>query len=308
LIGHTLAQMYPDTDTALRAARARDALLDAPGLIHWIRTLVVPSGGASDGQPKAKYRQAPVPVREGAIDDADELWTFLREWVLYWHERTATVLPPAAVRTWTVLPARTTPEEAETLTADLVRWLIAMDVQIQSRPDNPDYPGSAARATLGYWDDVVKRVHALNDRYPRRAREERPALAQKCELCGAVAVVAQWADDGSPWDVSVRCAECWWTPSARKVTDVVQWMRWADLDVEQMTPMSVRVQPPAGMVRRFTVAQAAVRVHVTERTISRWIQQGLPFAMRPTDGRTKLIREDDLTERFRRSIAEGSTP
>lgn len=300
----TLAELYPDTDTALRAARARDALLDAPALIGWIRELVVPAGGAHDGQPRAKYRPAPAPAREGAIDDADELFTFLREWVMYWHERTATTLPPAAGRGWTVLPADTSPEEAKTLTADLVQWLLAVDRLVQTRPDAADYPGSSARAALGYWDDVTGYLQKLNGRYPRRPSPERPALARKCPLCGAIAVVPQWRSP-SPWDVLIRCAECWWQPKDRKVTELVQWVNWADHDVEQPTPVSVRVDPPPGYARRFTAAQAAARVHVSERTVRYWLAAGLPFQVHPADARTKLISEADLTAKLRETLTKG---
>lgn len=191
------------TTRALMSARARRALDEAPGLVAYIRTLVVPStGGSNDGMPRAASKEPPAPMRVDALDDSDSIYAQLINWVEFWSEQ-LTVRPPAtatvawrnAVEVQGFRPT-TTPPGAGQLVGYLTTWLLIRHDDI-----NRHASGGA------YFDDVASIVWQGRARYPRAPRGTRQVMARPCPVCDHYAFGADWQSE-EPADFILRCEHC----------------------------------------------------------------------------------------------------
>jgi hypothetical protein len=196
-------ELDDDTALALAAARARRTLNDAPGLIAYARSLAIPSLGVmSDGMPRAASKEAPLPFRADAIDDTDDAYARLIQWVTYWGE-TLQVKPPATVVVvWKRgddeqgFRAEATPAGAGQLVQILVTWLLIRWDAILA--------DSAARVFV---DDVGDIFDPLFGKYPRAPRKQRQVLPRPCPVCDHFALGAEWQSEDVA-DFVLRCEHC----------------------------------------------------------------------------------------------------
>jgi hypothetical protein len=88
----------------------------------------------------------------------------------------------------------TTPAGAAKLTRDLTTWLLTHHDRIATRP------GAGA-----YFDEVS---HLIGSVYARFPMEGRPHWKRPCEVCGELALTADWKPDAEIRDVTVWCESC----------------------------------------------------------------------------------------------------
>lgn len=193
-----------ETAYALAAVRARRQLRDAPGLIAYARALAVPSlGTMSDGMPRAASKEAPLPFRADAIDDTDDAYARLVEWVTNWAD-ILQVNPPATIGVlwrrgtgegWG-FRAEATPAGAGQLVQILTTWLlIRWDAML------------AADAGRAFIDDIGDILRPLFGKYPRAPRGERQVLPRPCPVCDHFAFGAEWHSEEVA-DFVLRCEHC----------------------------------------------------------------------------------------------------
>lgn len=194
----------------LSAARARRRLLEAPGLISWVRLQITPTmGGAQDGMPRAASKTAPLPLRADAVDDSDDAFARLLEWVSYWAGE-LDADPPVAIRAKWATPddprgfrAGTTPDGAGLLVQTATTWLL-------TRQDRIELNDSAA----AYFDDVADITFQLRQRYPRAPRPARGVLERPCPVCDRFSYGAEWVEGGGVEDFALSCSHCGHTETA----------------------------------------------------------------------------------------------
>lgn len=199
------------TTRALMSARARRALDEAPGLVAYVRTLVVPSaGGISDGMPRAASKEPPAPMRVDALDDSDSVYAQLINWVEFWAEA-LTVRPPAtATVAWRNqrevqgFRPTTTPPGAGQLVGYLTTWLLIRHDDI-----NRHTSGGA------YFDDIAAIMWTLRARYPRAPRALRQVMPRPCPVCDHYAFGADWNSEDVA-DFTLRCEHCGYEEPAKQ--------------------------------------------------------------------------------------------
>lgn len=192
-----------DTAYALTATRARRALGDAAGLIAYARSLAIPSLGVmGDGMPRAASKEAPLPFRADAIDDTDDAYARLIQWVTYWADALQVNPPATVVVVWKRgdeeqgFRAEATPAGAGELVKILVTWILIRWDAIVLHDS-----GQVFVTDIG---DIFR---PLFGKYPRRPQRERQVLPRPCEVCDHYAVGAEWASEDVT-DFVVRCDHC----------------------------------------------------------------------------------------------------
>ena len=212
-------ELDDETALALAAARARRTLNDAPGLIAYARSLAVPSLGVmSDGMPRATSKEAPLPFRADSIDDTDDAYARIIEWVTYWAE-TLQVNPPATVVVvWKRddevqgFRAEATPAGAGQLVQILVTWLLIRWDAILTDTAGPVFI-----------DDVNDIFRTLFGKYPRAPRRPRDVHARQCPVCGEHAIGAVWHSE-DVHDVAVQCEACTYEVPTKTYRQVLDWI------------------------------------------------------------------------------------
>lgn len=203
--------------------KLRRELGDAPEVVRHIRTQVVPSlGGNGSGMRVSGSKEPPLPFRETAVDDANEVYAALVMWVAEWS-RALDVQPPSTVLVawyrfnWAGnaeaigLPGEATPEGAHGLTQIMVTWLLLHHDRILQDDLAWDYCQELLpllhekRARYKWEPEAVSAAEAL--RRVARGDRLRPADPRECPICHEHAVRASWytADAG---DLNLTCAEC----------------------------------------------------------------------------------------------------
>ena len=212
-------QEREDAELVLLQHRAVRALNDAPTLIGYVRSLIVPGGGMSDGMPRRVSKEPPAPLRVEPTDDADEFYAQLVDWVTFWGgvlERPV----PASARAARVLAdgevqgfrGHTTSEGASMLVKILAVQLKVWGPEISAH--------SSARV---FYADVVAMVNVLRGRYPTSPRGERPVSPRPCPLCGVAAVGAVWGSENVR-DVLVVCANCGHQVEVKGFGRILEWV------------------------------------------------------------------------------------
>lgn len=191
------------TTLALTAARARRRLLEAPGLVAYMRTLVVPTlGGAKDGMPRAASKEPPAPMHVDALDDSDSVYAQLVNWVDYWAERLSARPPATLAAVWRNdsdvqgFRGTVTPPGAGQLVSFLTTWLLIRHDQI-----------AAHEFGRAYFDDVSDIVRTAHGKYPRAPRGDRHVLPRPCPVCDRFALGAEWQSEDVA-DFVLRCDHC----------------------------------------------------------------------------------------------------
>lgn len=194
-----------DEQTALEldATRARRALNDAAGLIAYARMLAFPSlGGLSDGMPRAASKEAPLPFRADAIDDTDDAYARLVQWVTFWADHLQVNPPATVVVVWRRgddeqgFRAEATPAGAGQLVQILVTWLLIRWDVILADP--------SGRVFITDVGDIFR---PLFGKYPRSPRGQRRVLPRPCPVCDHFAFGAEWQSEEVA-DFVLRCEHC----------------------------------------------------------------------------------------------------
>ncbi|WIE65935.1 hypothetical protein DEI99_005195 [Curtobacterium sp. MCLR17_036] len=192
-----------ETSLALASARARRRLIEASGLVAYIRTLVVPAlGGAKDGMPRAASKEPPAPMHVDAADDSDSVYAQLVNWVDCWAERLDARPPATLTAVWRNshdvqgFRPSVTPPGAGQLVGYLTTWLLIRHDDI-------------ARHSYGraYFDDVADIIHRARGKYPRAPRGDRHVLPRPCPVCDRHALGAEWQSEDVA-DFVLRCDVC----------------------------------------------------------------------------------------------------
>lgn len=204
-------ELDEETSLALAAARARRRLLEAPGLVAYVRTLVVPAlGGAKDGMPRASSKEPPAPMHVDALDDSDSVYAQLVNWVDYWAERLEVRPPATLTAVWRNAAEvqgfrpSVTPPGAGQLVSYLTTWLLIRHDDI-------------ARHSFGraYFDDVAGFLRTTRTKYPRAPRGDRHVLPRPCPVCDHFALGAEWNSEDVA-DFVLRCEHCGHEETAAK--------------------------------------------------------------------------------------------
>lgn len=215
---------------AVRAARCGVALRQAPDLVEHIRSVAESADRVERGE---KLAEESTPLVTETVDDADEVFVRLLEWVTFWAETLGASKPPIAVvwarvdedspaaSPWSQVlgfRAGTTAAGAWALTGQLTRWL-----------------GERAGAIAGFevadefYRDVADLVFARRAKYRLTPVRERLVRLRGCPSCGEAAVGAVWGSS-DVLDVVISCEACGAVVEVPRVSDLV---RWLGADVRQ---------------------------------------------------------------------------
>ena len=178
--------------------RTQKALQGASELALHVRSLAV-NGKTERGETLPEWS---APMRITAVDDLDEVYAQLINWVSFWAETLEVAPPSTAVVAWSNLKevqgfrAGTTPEGAQFLVRLQTMWLGVHAPQIR---DN--------ETVTVYQEDIVNVLGALRGKYPMAPRPPREISERPCTTCGEYSVGAEWNSDDLT-DVTVQCAHC----------------------------------------------------------------------------------------------------
>lgn len=272
-------ELTPEQHHQLITARARRSLIEAPELILYIRLLVTPRlGGQQDGLPRPASKTAPLPLRADAVDDTDDTFARLLEWVDYWATTYKTPAPSIAQVHRSSngdaagFRSTTTPEGAAALTKQLTLWLLARHDLIASHD-----------AGLTYFEDIADIMWRLRARYPMTPRAPRGVIDRPCPVCDHYAYGATWTGE-NPADFELRCSHCEHTEPADtflKAGRVRELMH--ELREEHAEPKA----------EWWTKRQAILELGITTQTLNRYIGEGLRTATH--DGTVYVPTYDLLT-------------
>ena len=243
---------------SLAAVRARQRLTEAPGLIAYVRTLIVPaSAQQSDGQPRGGSKEPPAPLRVDAVDEADSVYAQLLNWVAYWSEQLHIPAPVTATYAWSNdreaqgFRAGVTPEGAAGLVQNLATWLMLHQPAIELHEQAGEY-----------LNDVAQLIRDLRGKFPRVSRGMRPVSPRPCPVCDEAAMGAEWHSDELT-DFTLACAHCGLEGS----TDALL----HDRDVRTILA-DMRVEYAPETTEWWTKKQAVREMRITPRTLDRYIQ------------------------------------
>ena len=268
-------------ETEIRQWRARKALFNAPSVAKHVRQLALTPGISESG---IAVHQESTPLLTSRIDDVDEMYVRLLDWVGYWSE-TLDLQPPAtAVVAWRNIQeshastgftdqpaigfkAGTKPAGAEALTRALTMWLLNLTV----RMDEP------TRSV--FEEDVTKLIGDLRGRYPTSPRGDDTVSPRPCPRCGLPAVHAEWFSIQTS-DLEVRCEHCGYILPVRSSLRTREWL--PDVHVET-DPVIVSQERRKLLEREYLKpSEIAVIFDKTVSQVRRWftdLNDPLPTAM-----------------------------
>jgi hypothetical protein len=223
-------EMEEQDAAAVLAWRTERALKDAPELFEHVRGIASPeatdtldgvegvaAAASSYSEAGADWREVSAPLRITAVDDVDERYVRLIEWVEFWSE-TLGIEPPAAhVTAWRNLKAglqgfkaSTTPMGARMLVSLHTSWLL-IHADEMNRHESVE----------AYRLDVTEFLFELRQKYPMQARRQRPVQGRVCPACGLENVFVDWADEEQS-RARVACDECGWEAPQRDVARMLR--------------------------------------------------------------------------------------
>ncbi|WIB69784.1 hypothetical protein [Curtobacterium sp. MCBD17_026] len=277
---------------SLSAARARQRLNEVPGLIAYVRTLVVPAGvQRSDGLPRSASREAPAPLRVDAVDEADSAYAQLLNWVGYWAETLHLSPPVTASYAWSNarevqgFRAGVTPQGAGLLVKNLAVWLLTHQEKIERH----EYAGS-------YFDDVAEIVWDLRKKFPRVGRGIHPVLPRACPVCDSPSMGVEWQSDQLT-DFTLVCAYCGFEGSTAALLK--------DRDVREIL-RDMRIEEAPETTSWWTKKQAVREMRITPQTLNRYIQQD-GLKTHTADG-SVFVHADQLREIWRDKRMRDQNP
>ena len=209
---------------AVRAAHCEVALRKAPDLVEHIRGLAESADRLERGEILAEES---TPLVTETVDDADEIFVRLLEWVTFWAETLGVSKPSPAVvwarvdddspaaSPWSEVlgfRAGTTPAGAALLTRLLTVWLSGRSEQIVEFEVADEFHRDVA--------DMVFRKRA---RYRLTPVRERLVRSRACPSCGEDTVGAVWGS-GDVLHVVVSCERCLAVVEVPRASDLVRWL------------------------------------------------------------------------------------
>ncbi|MCS6570310.1 hypothetical protein NYQ35_16005 [Curtobacterium flaccumfaciens pv. flaccumfaciens] len=268
----------PTVLLSLSALRARKRLHEAPGLVAYVRTLMVPAGAQrSDGQPRGGSKEPPAPFRIDAVDESDSVYAQLLNWIGYWSVELVIPAPVTATYAWSNerevqgFRAGTTAEGAGILVQNLTTWLLLHQDKILRHQQAGEY-----------FTDVSQIIRDLHGKFPRTSRGMRPVLPRPCPLCDEPEMGVDWSSDQLD-DFTLTCNHCGYQG------DTAALLR--DRDVRRILG-DMRVEYAPEPSEWWTKKQAVSELRITPQTLNRYIQQDhLPT--QTADG-TVYVNADDL--------------
>lgn len=277
---------------SLAATRARHRLTEAPGLIAYIRTLVVPAGAQrSDGLPRPASKEAPAPLRVDAVHESDSAYAQLLNWVSYWSDELHIAPPVTATYAWANgrevqgFRAGVTPEGAAALVLNVTIWLLTH----QDKVERHQQAGA-------YFEDIASIVWELRQKFPRDGRGPRPVFPRPCPICGDAAIGVEWQSEQLQ-DFTLTCSYCGFEG------DTTALLRHRDL-AELLREM--RSEEAAESTTWWTKKQGAREMRITPQTLNRYIQND-GLKTHTADGEV-YVNADQLREIWRVKRARDSNP
>lgn len=201
------------TEARIRSTGAQKALTLAPSVIGHVRGLILERSSGEAGI-DVKVERTPLPTQK--VDDADEAFAQLVDWVAYWAGEFKEPLPSTS-RVWRAredhigFVAGTTEEGAGMLVRLQSLWLLARHDRI-----------AAHDSAAVYFDDVRSIVFSLRAKYPTSPRPPRLVHPRPCPTCGEAAVHAEWRS-GDLLDVEIKCEVCQATIEPTRV-EIARWL------------------------------------------------------------------------------------
>lgn len=182
------------TDTEITEAETRrwveryeQHLDQLPVLLEHLRDRANPlKAGSMNERVSGGGGEAPLPFREDPVDDCDDLWAALVEYVGEVAERLQDAAPDAAGASWATsgrvrgIPAWMTPDDAYKAGFALIAWLIDRARRILAL---------ALDDSEGHLFGLIRK---LSNRYVDAPPVERPAHRRTCSVCGERAVIVAW--------------------------------------------------------------------------------------------------------------------
>ncbi|WP_382307321.1 hypothetical protein [Herbiconiux sp. UC225_62] len=198
--------------------RAQSDMLQTPQLIAHIRSLVVPSMESARGPRVSGTRDAPIPLRPEPVEDADELYAQVVNWVISFARQLGIMPPPSVLPVLTAeqdavrLPVYGwNPEAAEWLLRDAAVWYELHETRIVT---------TLPPLTVKAWcEDIGSIVRHYRSKYPQAERAKRKPERRPCEVCQSVAVVVEFFPTG--WHVA--CTHCGNVVPAEQHDEAVDW-------------------------------------------------------------------------------------
>ncbi|QJU54363.1 hypothetical protein SCB71_14550 [Herbiconiux sp. KACC 21604] len=198
--------------------RARNDLHQAPQLLAHIRAQVVPSMGSARGPRVSGTREAPIPLRPDPVDDADDLYAQVVNWIVSFARHTSARPPATAIAFLKAstdaarLPSWARDQaSAFTLMDDLVRWYEHHGLTIVT---------ALPPLTVKAWcDDIAQIIGSFRSRYPQAPRKPRQGAKRECPTCGEREVSPKFYAAGT----EVSCDHCGETIPAAEHDDYVDW-------------------------------------------------------------------------------------
>jgi hypothetical protein len=243
---------------SLSALRARKRLHEAPGLVAYVRTLMVPAGAQrSDGQPRGGSKEPPAPFRIDAVDESDSVYAQLLNWIGYWSAELTIAAPPTATYAWSNdrevqgFRAGVTAEGAGLLVQTLTTWLLLHQDKILRHQQAGEY-----------FDDVARIVRDLHGKFPRTSRGMRPVLPRPCPLCDEPEMGVDWSSDQLE-DFTLTCSHCGYQGDTSALL--------RDRDVRRILG-DMRVEYAPEPSEWWTKKQAVRELRITPQTLNRYIQ------------------------------------
>lgn len=253
------ATVDPTVLLPLAAARARHRLEEAPGLVAYVRTLVVPAGAQRSDGPRSPSKDAPAPLRVDAVDESDAIYAQLLNTVDEMAEKLNVQPPVTAVYAWSNareaqgFRAGVTPEGAGMLVRNLTVWILLRFDKIARHP-----------LARHWYEDLTTMVDDLSKQFPRADRGARMVLPRPCWVCGSETVGIEW-HSAQLQDFTLACSYC----GAEGDTALLL----KDPDLTEILRKMRRLEDAPEPTTWWTKKQAAREMRITPQTLNRYIQQ-----------------------------------
>jgi hypothetical protein len=170
-------ELTEDQEAAkLLRIKTRRALSSLPDLVGYVRECVDTTLRSERG---GHVLQESTPLVTGWVDDADEAFAQVLNWVVFWSEELKVAAPSAGLVAWSNqvevqgFRAGTSPAGARALVSLLVMWLNLREEAIDASP-----------SCEVYRSDVVSIVGNLYGRHPMSPRPAPVVSARPCPVCG----------------------------------------------------------------------------------------------------------------------------
>lgn len=255
-------------EAKMRQWQTKKALQAAPELAAYLRSLIARQerGEVLD--------ELTAPLRLQILEDADELYARLIEWVTFWHRLMETMPPATTAVAWrnifdshnsidnvdaTVIgfKAGVTPRGARDLVQLQTMWLLQRQHRIRLHPDHEAYEA-----------DIRELIGNMRGKYPIESRSEKPTYSRGCPLCGEYMVSAEWWSETAS-DVEVTCHNCGWEIPPKYYTRMLEFIE-EPTETRELPTKSVRFTMPSRKGEIHQVAPTIQQITLGDGTGDRY--------------------------------------